>query len=98
MTSMLKVLLILCLGITSAWGQAVVSGEITGAVTDSTGAVVPGATVRATNIETNVVADTKANEAGLYRVMSLIPGTYSIGVELTGFKKFLRENVAVSVG
>lgn len=90
--------LVCCLVPIQARGQAVVSGEITGSVTDSTGAVVPGAAMRATNVGTNVITDTLTNEAGIYRILSLIPGTYSISAERTGFKKFVRENVVVNVG
>lgn len=90
--------LILSLAISPAWGQAFVSGEITGAVTDSTGAVVPGSTVRATNAGTNISTETLTNDAGLYRISSLIPGTYLLSVEQPGFKKFVRENIVVSVG
>ena len=79
-------------------GQVVVSGEITGIVTDTTGAAVPGATLSATNVATNVVTETLTNEAGLYRILSLIPGTYSISAVRTGFKKFVRENVVINVG
>lgn len=72
-------------------------GTIIGRVIDSSGAVIPAADVRATNVATGVVASTKSNEAGIYTVPYLIPGTYSVTAELSGFKKFTRENVQVRV-
>ncbi|PYV14953.1 MAG: hypothetical protein DMG07_10865, partial [Acidobacteria bacterium] len=85
--------LFLSLAATQARGQSSLSGEVTGVVTDTTSAVVPRATVRVTNVGTNLSTETLANGAGLYRVLSLIPGTYTISVEQSGFKKFVRENV-----
>jgi Carboxypeptidase regulatory-like domain/TonB dependent receptor-like, beta-barrel len=90
--------LVLSLVPTQARGQGTISGAVTGLVTDSTGGAVPSATVRATNVSTNVSTDTLTNNAGLYRILSLIPGTYTISAEKSGFKKFIRENVVVSVG
>jgi len=72
-------------------------GNIVGRVTDASGAVIPGADVRATNIATGVVAASKTNESGNYTLPFLVPAIYSITAELTGFKRFTRENVQVRV-
>ena len=58
---------------------------ITGTVTDATGAVVPGATVTATNTGTNVATKAVSNQDGIYVVPNLFPGQYSISFELNGF-------------
>ncbi len=68
-----------------------------GQVTDSSGAVVPGATVRVVNIDTNAVLETRTNDAGNYEVPFLLPGNYSIKVERTGFKTASREGVRLSL-
>lgn len=86
----------LSLGSVVASGQ-VVSGQITGVVTDTTGAVVAGATVDAVNVQTNVKRQTSTDSSGVYRVFNLIPGTYTVSVEKTGFRKFVRENIVVTV-
>ncbi len=81
-----------------AWSQAVVSGTITGLVTDATGAaVVAGATVRATNVLTNVTTQVATNDAGLYRIVGILPGTYTVAVEKEGFKTARVGNVVVGV-
>jgi len=54
------------------------AGSIQGTVMDSTGAVIPGATIQVRNIATGVVSNTKSNGAGLYQVPSLFVGTYSL--------------------
>jgi outer membrane receptor protein involved in Fe transport len=90
-------LLVLCLNPAQALGQASLSGEVTGIVTDKTGALITGATVHATNVGTNVDSDTLTNSAGLYRILSLIPGTYRIKIEQSGFKTFVSENLIVTV-
>ncbi|MEN6537614.1 MAG: carboxypeptidase-like regulatory domain-containing protein, partial [Bryobacteraceae bacterium] len=70
-------------------------GNITGRVADSSGAVVAGAEVRATNTATGVSAIAKTNEAGNYMLAYLIPGKYDIEAEISGFKKFVRKGIEV---
>ncbi|MBL8216463.1 MAG: TonB-dependent receptor [Bryobacterales bacterium] len=72
-------------------------GFIRGTLTDTSGAVIAGARVRATANDTGVVAVAQTNEAGLYSLPYLIPGLYKISVEQTGFKSYLRPNVEVRV-
>lgn len=72
-------------------------GTILGRVTDPSGAAVVGATVRVTNIETNVASQTTANELGSYQVPFLLPGNYRVSVEHAGFRKVQRENVRISI-
>jgi len=61
-------------------------GTITGSVHDASGAVVPGAKVTITQIETNVATNLATNEAGEYTAPSLPAGTYNIRVEKQGFR------------
>jgi len=72
-------------------------GNIVGRVLDPTGAVVPGTDVRAVSDSTGVTVSTKSNEAGNYVLPFLVPGMYTVGAELKGFRKFERKNVQVRV-
>src|SRR5258705_2210643 len=68
------------------FGQTIF-GRISGTVTDSSGAVIPNATVTITNSATNLVRTTQTDDSGFYTVTNLPVGTYSVQVERTGFKK-----------
>jgi hypothetical protein len=72
-------------------------GTITGRIADAQGARLPGATVTATNVETNVAASTTTGGEGNYTISYLTPGRYSLAVELSGFKKLVRDNLEVRV-
>ena len=69
---------------------------IQGTVTDSTGALVPDATVTLTNKETSAKQTTQTNGDGFYRITGLSPGTYSLVIEKSGFKKQSFESVVVN--
>ncbi len=75
----------------------VVTATLTGNVRDSSGAVVPNATVTALQVSTGSTRTTTSTGDGLYNLPYLEPGTYNLSVEVTGFKKFLRENVLLEV-
>ncbi|HEX4030749.1 MAG TPA: TonB-dependent receptor [Terracidiphilus sp.] len=79
----------------SAFAQAN-RASITGAVTDSTGAVVPSAQVVVTNTDTNVPARSVSNADGLYVVPNLFPGHYSIEFTKTGFESFVRAGMTLN--
>jgi hypothetical protein len=88
----------LCLALTlcaSLAGQTL--GEIVGAVRDSTGAVVPGATVTVTNEGTNATRTLNTNEEGIYDFPSLVPGMYRVRVEMQGFRPVTRANIELQV-
>ncbi|PYV69271.1 MAG: hypothetical protein DMG97_22295, partial [Acidobacteria bacterium] len=73
-------------------------GTITGTVTDPSGAVVPNATVKVTNVDTNVTSTLKTNRAGVYVASSLIVGTYRVEAEAAGFKKAVADRITLEVG
>src|SRR5262245_45284709 len=70
-------------------------GGISGTVSDQNGAVVPGATVIITNLGTNQSLTLTTSDSGSYSVNQLEPVTYSIRVEMTGFKKSIIGRVKV---
>jgi outer membrane receptor protein involved in Fe transport len=72
-------------------------GTISGTVLDASGGVLPGATVKVTNADTNVTKTLKTNEAGVYNATSLIPGTYRVEASLSGFKTALVSGVTLEV-
>jgi hypothetical protein len=78
------------------YGQAV-SATVLGTVTDSTGAVVANAKVTATQISTGVSRTTQTNGSGNYVFPNTTPGTYTVTVEESGFKKETRANIVVDV-
>ena len=69
-----------------ATGQTV-TGEIRGTVRDSSGGVLPGVTVTATNTQTGLKRTETTSGAGLYVIPSLPIGTYTVAAELQGFRK-----------
>ncbi len=73
-------------------------GTIAGRIVDSSGGVLPGTTVTVVNAATNSTTTAVTNENGQYTVLYLSPGTYSVGVELTGFRKAVRERIEIRVG
>jgi hypothetical protein len=72
-------------------------GTITGEVKDQAGAVVPGATVIATNNGNGAESRSSTTDTGNYTLPSLPAGIYTLSVEVKGFKKFVQENIEVQV-
>jgi len=72
-------------GISLRAQNVVLSGALSGRITDQQGAVVPGASVVVRNLDNGVEAVTETTHSGLYRFSVLLPGSYSIAVSLKGF-------------
>ena len=70
-------------------------GSLQGTVTDSQGAVIPGATVTLTDKETNRTLTAETNDAGIYNIGALPPSRYTLSVEKAGFKKKLLQDVGI---
>jgi len=79
-----------------AWSQAE-TGSITGVVTDSTGAVIPGATVTAKSLATGAVRTVQSGSTGRYLIQALIPAIYEVTVTSGSFQPFKSET-EVTVG
>ncbi|HEX7177387.1 MAG TPA: TonB-dependent receptor [Pyrinomonadaceae bacterium] len=77
--------------------QTANTGVITGTVQNEKGEVVPGATVRAINVGTNATRETQTSDEGVYEISQLVPGTYRLEVEATGFAKQVQSDVVVNV-
>jgi hypothetical protein len=72
-------------------------GQITGVVTDTSGAVMPGASVTVTNTQTNQARTAVTNSAGNYVFPTLLPGVYNVKVEVQGFQTKVANNVELQV-
>lgn len=86
----------LCAILSLAYGQTSTS-QVSGTVSDSSNAVIPGATVTATNEATGISLKQTTTAAGLYAFPSIPVGTYAIKVEATGFKVAVRTGNQVLV-
>src|SRR5580692_5770466 len=73
-------------------------GEISGTVTDATGAVVPAAQVTVIEGSTNATYKTTTSTAGDYTLTALPVGTYRVKIDVQGFKSYIANNVAVDPG
>ena len=73
------------------------TATVSGRVTDSTGAVVPGTSITITNVATGVARKVAANSEGYYTVPLLPPGEYRVAVEQQGFKTIQRSGIVLEV-
>ena len=89
---------VLALAFAVAANAQVTTGTIFGRVVDTTGAVVPGATVTATNVDTAAAKTTVTNTNGEFTLPFLTVGNYTVTVTLTGFKTHTETGLAVSSG
>lgn len=74
------------------------SGLISGTVKDSSGAVLPGASIVLTNTADNTSQTSTTNDDGNFTYAQVKPGTYTITVEKQGFKKYVKQNIILSTG
>ena len=92
-------LLVLLGMLSAAHAQGVgTSGEITGTVTDSSGGIVPKATVTVVDTQTGLKRTAITNNTGQFRVAGLSPAAYDISAEMAGFATEIRKSVTVAVG
>jgi hypothetical protein len=82
---------VLMLAVAAAAGAQEARGTIAGTVRDASKGVIPGASVTITNVAMGTTVPVTTNDVGWFQAPYLIPGTYRLEVELSGFKKFGRE-------
>ena len=73
------------------------NAQITGTVKDSSGAIIPGATVTARNVDTGLTRVAVTDGGGEYRLPSLTPGRYSVASELSGFSTETRPDIVLII-
>ena len=79
----------------NAWSQA--TAQISGAVKDQSGAVLPGAEVTATQTETGISRNTVTNETGSYVLTNLAIGPYRLEASLPGFRTYAQTGIVLEV-
>ncbi len=93
-TERLVVLLGLCLLRVAAQST---TGAIVGTVTDPSGRIIAGATVTATNVDTNIATKATTDGSGNYVVTNLAIGRYSVAIEAAGFKRSVQSGITLNV-
>jgi hypothetical protein len=78
--------------------QSIISGDVTGIVTDPSGAAIPNASVTLTSANTNAAQTATTNAQGSYRFAFVPPGSYRVSVSSTGFQTQQHAGVIVSAG
>jgi hypothetical protein len=78
-----------------ATAQTAGEGSLEGTVVDSTGAVVPGATITLTSKSTGIQNVRTATSAGFFNISPVLPGNYTVKVEAPGFQTLVQDNVVV---
>lgn len=79
-----------------ALAQTTSSATLRGTVKDPNGAVVPNATVTLTFVSTQSERSTKTSGEGIYTFTSIVPGVYTLTVEATNFKKYVKTDLVIS--
>jgi hypothetical protein len=95
LTILFAALLICCAPL--AFSQTLTTGDVTGIITDASGAIVQGVAVSLKNVATNEARTAVTNESGQYRFSLLVPGDYTISAQTTGLKSNV-SRFTVSVG
>jgi hypothetical protein len=92
---LIQVVLILCVCAASVFAQAG-AGTMTGILSDPTGAIVANAAIEAKNVETGAVYRATSTDTGNYTIPQLPPGRYELSINVSGFKKYNRENLSLA--
>jgi hypothetical protein len=88
---------LLCFADTASYGQTVTTGDLTGTITDASGAVVPAATVSLKSTDTGETRTAQSNAGGVYRFIFVKPGNYTISAGSAGLMSDTSK-VVVEVG
>src|SRR5262245_25602341 len=96
MKTLVALLLAIAVSCLPAFSQGP-SGQISGRVTDATGAVLPGVEVSVTQTETGLVRSVVTNESGLYTLPRLPVGPYKLDAALSGFRTFVQTGIVLQV-
>ena len=83
---------------TNNFALAQVQASISGRIVDPSGAAVPGATVRVTNLETGATRAVSSDATGYYRALSLPVGGYEVRAEMAGFRAMVQTGITLVVG
>lgn len=90
-------LMAIVLGVALRTSAQVTTAELSGTITDATGAVVPGAKVVVTSAETAMTREALTDYTGMYFLDYVPPGNYTVAVEAKGFRKLVRTGIQLQV-
>ena len=96
MSRLFSALLVLSISLAPAWAQ-VRSGAVQGTIQDSTGAVLPGVEVTATNVDTGITRTVVSDDTGSYRITNLNIGNYEVSAGLPGFQTSVRSGIELTI-
>src|ERR1700716_3584651 len=91
----LSLLLVCALSGASLLAQSTGTATMVGAVTDSTGSVVPGAKVTVTNKDAGYVFNSVSTAEGTWYIPNLNPGNYQLKIEASGFKTYIQDGISL---
>src|SRR5436190_18363216 len=91
----LPLLLVCALSAASLFAQSTGTATMVGAVTDSTGSVIPGAKVTVTNKDAGYVFNSVSTAEGTWYIPNLNPGNYQLKIEAGGFKTYLQDGIVL---
>ena len=94
---MRRILYVLCISLLCGLSAHAQEAQLTGLITDASGAVVPQASVSLLNQDTGVKYQTESNGAGIYTFPFVKPGPYVVTVEKAGFKTVSRTGIKLDV-
>ena len=94
----ISVLVVIAMALPVVSQTQITTGTIQGTVTDTNGAVVPGASVEIKNLDTNLVKDLTTDDGGRFVALALPPGNYSVTVTKQGFATTVAEKLELTVG
>ena len=89
-------LLLVCTGVLHA--QTAEQGAVLGVVTDQSGAVIPGAKVTVSNLDTGFKKEDTTDASGNFQILALPIGPYSVEVSMTGFKSWKVDRLVLEIG
>ncbi len=96
----IALLLLLPFGLTlnRSYAQGIITGSISGTVTDASGAIIPGAAVTATAVSTGITLKTVSDKTGRFHIDDMPIGRYSVNINYPGFSGDALKNVLISAG
>ncbi len=97
-SSRISSIFILIFAAASVSFSQVTTANLLGTVEDSTGRVIPGATVTATNVATNQSRTSTTNDSGNFAITNLQPGRYNVSIEAASFSKAVVKDIELNVG
>jgi len=98
MNRFVETLLVLVLGAAGAFAQTQTTAQISGIVSDTSGAVLPQTKITVTSKDTGFLRTTETNSSGYYVVPLLLPGHYAVSVTVQGFQTIVRDGLSVEIG